>query len=298
MHADVNAAADRENGVARFIDYAIPPAFLASTVAGTHLLLQRVPHYLVGSLVVGALAVAAAVLERVRPERTDYRKLDQPLVTDAAHFLLNYQLGYGLALGACAAIARWMEAHGQQPLWPTGWPLALQIIFAGLLAEGTSYWQHRLVHRVPWLWRFHALHHSGARLNLIRAGRFHFVDIGPGAFLVFVPLVVLGAPAPLIAWVASISGVAGILEHANMRMRTPAWLDWLVCTPAVHRHHHSRVLQESNRNFGTLIMLFDVLFGSYERPRAAGPSAMGIEDDPVPRGFWNQVMSPFRRTAR
>jgi len=284
----------RRFGISTFADYAIPPIFLICTLAATYVLLDCAPHFLVTSLVIGPLAVAAAILERVRPERTEYRKLDQPFVVDAAHFLLNYQLGYALALGASAALGYWM-ASVREPWWPSNWPLALQIAFAGLLAEGVSYWQHRLVHRVPWLWPFHALHHSGERLNLMRAGRFHFVDIGPGAFLVFFPLVVLGAPDAILTWVASISGSLGLLEHANMRMRTPAWLAWLVCTPAVHRHHHSRVLRESNRNFGTLVMLFDVLFGTFEPPRAEGPPAVGVEDDPVPRGFWDQVISPFRR---
>ena len=49
---------------------------------------------------------------------------------------------------------------------------------------------------------------------------------------------------------------------------------------------------------GTLIMLFDVLFGTYQQPRAGGPAAVGVEHDPVPSGFWNQVISPFRRAER
>ena len=112
------------------------------------------------------------------------------------------------------------------------------------------------------------------------------------------PLVVLGAPAAMLTWVASISGALGVLEHANIRMRTPAWLGFVVCTPALHRHHDSRALQESNRNFGTLVMLFDLLFGTYESPRADGPLAVGVADDRMPRGFWNQVISPFRRASR
>lgn len=284
--------------ITRCVDYAIAPLFMLCTLAATSALLGRVPEFLVTGLVVGPLAVAAAILERVRPERIDYTKLDQPFAVDAAHFFLNYHLGYVLALGACAALGYWMRPHVPQPLWPSDWPLALQIVLAAFLAEGVSYWQHRLFHRVPWLWRFHALHHRGDRLNLIRAGRFHFVDIGSAAFMTLAPLVVLGAPETMLTWVASISGTLGVLEHANMRLRTPACIGWVVCTPALHRHHHSRTPRESNRNFGTLIMLFDVLFGTYESPRAGGPLAVGVEGDPAPRGFWNQVVSPFRRAAR
>ena len=56
-------------GHAHPIDYAIPPSFVLAAVAGTSLCSGRVPEFLVTSLVVGALAVAAAILERVRPER-------------------------------------------------------------------------------------------------------------------------------------------------------------------------------------------------------------------------------------
>ena len=65
--------------------------------------------------------------------------------------------------------------------------------------------------------------------------------------------------------------------------------------PNLHRHHHSRTLRESDGNFSTLLMVMDVVFGTYRKPRADGPAEVGIEDDPVPPGFWNQVFSPFRR---
>lgn len=281
------------------IDHAAFPAFLAGTLAATGILLRLgIPPYLVSGLVIGALAVAAAIWERARPERPEYRELDQPFAVDAAHYLLTYQVGYGLGLGACAAIAAGLRSMGWHPVWPGGWPLPLQIAFALFLAEVLSYWQHRLGHRVPWLWRFHALHHSGGRLNLMRAGRFHAVDIGTAAFFVFLPLTVLGAPAEIAAWATALSGAFGILAHANLRARTPAWLDWLICTPAVHRHHHSLEPRESDGNFSTTVMLMDVVFGTFQRPRPEGPAAMGIEEDPVPRGYANQVIAPFRPGRR
>lgn len=278
----------------RLLDYAIPPTFLACALAATHVALEHgVPHSLVGLWACGPLAIAAAILERVRPERPEFRQLDQPFVVEAAHFLFPYQLGYALALSACAGVAYLRNTLGIPAWWPTYWAQGLQILCACVLGETSAYWQHRLAHRARWLWRFHALHHSGERLNLSRAGRFHFVDLGTGAFMLYLPLVLLGAPDAVVAWVVSINGVLGILEHANMRVRTPKLVSWLVCTPAAHRLHHARSAAESNRNFGTATMLVDVLFGTYQAPRADGPLLVGIEEDPVPRGFWNQVLSPF-----
>jgi sterol desaturase/sphingolipid hydroxylase (fatty acid hydroxylase superfamily) len=284
-----------ESAVSRLFDYAIPALFLGFTLLATHGLLKReVPDFLVTSLVTAPLLLTAAILERIRPERSDYKRLDQPLWIETAHFLLDYQFGYALALGGLAAVGHLAKELGVPPSWPAHWPLVVQIALAGLIAEGVSYWQHRLFHHVPVLWRFHALHHGGERLNLLRAGRFHFVDIGLAAFVGFAPLVALGAPSAIVTWIVTISSALGVLEHANMRMRTPVWLGYVICTPALHRHHHSKSAAENNRNFGTLFMFFDLLFGSYERPRPDGPEAVGIEGESLPQGFLKQVFGPFR----
>lgn len=293
--SDGAASSRRAQWLGVFADYATAPFLLAcSAFVGWQLFVRSTPPWAISGVAVAAAAIFAALIERLRPERLDYRRLDLPLVTDAAHFAFNYHLGYLLALGACEGVRRLLELGKVPVVWPEAWPLWSQVVFALLLAEGCSYWQHRLAHRTRWLWAFHALHHTGSRLNLLRAGRFHFVDIGGGAFLVFLPLVLLGAPEAILVWVAILSGTLGVLEHANMRMRAPAWLSFFVCTPAVHRHHHSIDEFESNSNFGTSFMVFDILFGTFQKPRADGPLSMGIADDPIPRqGFWAQVSSPF-----
>jgi len=287
------------NVVVHLIDHLVVPGLLVCGGIATHLLVVAgLAPWLISALVVGAVAVVAAVVERARPERAEHRPLDQPLWIEAAHFLFNYHLGYALAFGVCALIALGVAAGGLASPWPARWPLALQVLLAVTLAEGCSYWQHRLFHRVRWLWPFHALHHSGSRLNVVRTGRFHFVDIGPGALLLFLPLVLLQAPAVVVTWTATLAGILGVLQHANMRVRTPRWLDGLMCTPAVHRFHHSARERESNANFGTTVMLFDRLFGSYRPPHAPGPDAVGIVDDATPAGFLPQTIAPFRRARR
>ena len=281
------------------VDHALMPALLAVTFVVTHRLLTAgVPPLIVSGLVVLALAGVVAVLERVRPDRDDYRALDQPFATDLAHFLFNYNLGYVVALAACALVAAGAVRLGVPAPWPIRWPLAAQVALAIALAEGASYWQHRLFHQIGWLWRFHALHHSGERLNMVRAARFHAADIGPGSFLVVIPLVLLQAPPIVVTWTAVLAGSLGLFQHANLRMRSARRLDRLLCTPAVHRLHHSRDRCEADANYGTTVMLFDRLFGTYRAPTAPGPRAVGIEGDDRPPGFLRQALAPFRRPAR
>jgi ornithine lipid hydroxylase len=276
---------------ARVIEHLIFPLFAAWIVGATWVSLDAgLPSVIVTMIVIVPTAIAAFVIERLWPARPEFVPLDQSAVVELAHFLVNNHFGYLLAIVA------WMglDAILATPVvWPVDWPIALQVVLALCLAEGVSYWQHRAFHRVPWLWRFHALHHRGERLNLARAGRFHFVDIGFAAFTAYVPLALLHAPEPIIGWTTSVIGALGIPEHANIRMRTPAWLERWICTPSVHRVHHSRDVHESDANFGTSVMIWDRLLGTYVAPRGE-PTAVGVEGEPLTGGFFAQVFAPFR----
>jgi len=238
--------------------------------------------------------VLAFVLERARPEREDYRPWDQALRIEVAHYLVDYNLGYGLAMLAYLGAYAGVGVLTPVVLWPGRWPVAAQVALALVLSDLLSYWQHRLFHRLPRLWRFHAIHHRGTRLNFPRAVRFHFVDISLGTFLSFLPLALMRAPMEMVTWLATWSGVLGILFHMNVRMRTPRWLDRWICTPAVHRWHHSDRREESEGNFGTCVMLYDRLFGTYLAPAPEGPVHVGVEKEPLQGSFLEQLAEPFR----
>jgi len=278
------------------IDYALWPALVAAPVAAALGLLRAGAHpLLVTPLVVGPLTALLFVLERVRPEREPEPDRRFGLAREAMHFLFDFELGYGVALGVCEIVARLVRAHAAVPPWPSHWPLPLQVLVATLVYEGTSYWQHRALHRYSSLFRFHALHHAGARLDFARAVRFHAVDIGTASLVAYLPLVVLGAPDSLFAILGVMLSALGLLQHANVRMRTPEWLDRIVCTPAVHRHHHSARRVDSDTNFANTLMLFDLVFGTYGKPlRPEGPPRIGLDDDPIPADFWGQLVGPFR----
>jgi ornithine lipid hydroxylase len=281
-----------------FLDYATFPFFtIVSVTAGWGLLRCGVHNLLVTPIVVGVFTGLAFVLERTRPERAHAGPREVPLAVEAAHFIFNFELGYGLALLATKALEHALRL-AFPPAWPSGWPAAAQLLLAVTLYEASSYWQHRLFHRRPRLWAFHALHHSGAQMDMLRAARFHVVDFSTVAFLAYLPLVVVGTPENTITLLAILVSALGLVHHGNFRTRTPRWLDWLCCTPAVHRRHHSRVWKESDANFGNTVMIFDVLFGTYGRPDPVGPEALGTDDDPLPAGFWAQFTGPFRARGR
>jgi sterol desaturase/sphingolipid hydroxylase (fatty acid hydroxylase superfamily) len=278
------------------IDYAIWPVLVGSSVLLSRAVLALgLPPAIATPICVSIFTLVVVALERVRPEREDHRALDRPILLEAAHWLFGLELGFGIALVACAGVGRVVARFVTLPRWPESWPLAAQIVLALLLYEGTSYWQHRAIHRFESLFRFHALHHSGERLNFARTARFHVVDFATASFIAYLPLTLLGASDRFYTTLGVLLAALGILQHANIRMRTPAWLDRIVCTPAVHRHHHSRRRSENDTNFGNTLMLFDLLFGTYGVPRKDGPRDVGLDHDPVPaRGFFRQILAPIR----
>jgi ornithine lipid hydroxylase len=281
--------------ITAFFDYVTFPFFVVASMCATRALrIYGVPNLLITPIVVGAFIGLGLLLERFRPERP-HEPRDISLVVEAVHFVFNFEFGYGAAQLVSALLERAFRL-AFPAIWPTSWPVVLQLLVAVVLYESTSYWQHRLFHRRASLWPFHKLHHFGARLDFIRGARFHCVDFFGAALTAYFPLVLLGAPDDIVTMLAVLVAVLGIAHHGNFRERTPAWLDRLICTPAVHRRHHSLKLTEGDANFGNTVMLFDQLFGTYSKPHPIGPDAIGIDDAPLRKGFWAQFIDPFRES--
>lgn len=180
------------------------------------------------------------------------------------------------------------DGHG---IWPRDWPLWAQVVLGVIVAEFSLYWGHRLAHETPFLWRFHAVHHSVVKLWFLNTGRFHFVDslksIVPG----FLILAALGAPMEVVQWLSVITAFIGMLTHCNVEMRF-GWLSYVFNTPGLHRWHHSKDLREGNRNYGENIMLWDILFGTYYDADYRPPADIGIKEAMPPR-FIHQLVWPF-----
>lgn len=286
--------------MAAAIDLATFPAILAiaswATFAG---LSEGWRGEVVTTAVVAAVVVLAFVLERLRPERREFQQPDEPLRNDVGHFLagaeLGTVLGVGLSVLAFSRAGAWLaEASGRTP-WPSTWPIGAQVVLGLLLADGVSYWQHRWMHHRARLWRFHALHHGIRRLCVLKAARFHVVDFASATLAVYAPLVLLGAGEAMMAWVATLTAVLGVMQHANVRMRSPRWLDAVVCTPSVHWQHHGRSVADSDGNFGTVVMVYDRLLGTWIPPAPRPQVDVGADGVVVPRGLVAQLLAPFRR---
>ena len=172
----------------------------------------------------------------------------------------------GLVCGACACtVARWAETQGFGLLnlgGASAW-LAIPVSILGL--DGVSYAWHRANHVIPFLWRFHQVHHSDPAFTTTTALRFH-----PGELLLSLPLrlvAVAGLGVPIVGVIVFEVYFAfqNLFEHGDIDL--PAKLEqrlaWLFVTPALHRRHHSRRRAELNSNYGTIFTLWDRGLGTF-----------------------------------
>lgn len=273
-----------------------PLSYLGACAAMMVLLAAGVPDY--GALGIMSLAMwgLLAVSERRWPRVPAWRAPDGQVGKDLLHTVFGFLLGS--MLGSALATEGLGRLVGSTAWWPDAWPLAFQVLLALTVFEIGSYGQHRLVHRLPWAFPFHAVHHNPRRLVLLKTTRNHALDIGTATFLSIAPLALLGASPRVILWVNVLNNVSALIQHANLRMPTPRWLDLIVSTPRNHQLHHGRSLVDSNRNYAMNLMLFDHLFGSFAwRGERLGADGCGLPDDDGTRGFLAETMPRARRRA-
>lgn len=158
-------------------------------------------------------------------------------------------------------------------------PWRLALAFAG--AELGAYAAHRLMHTVPCLWRFHAVHHADsddAPLTWSRAWRQHPVDVALHATIVALPGVLLGVSLTGFGTVLLFRRLYTGFLHANVRMRF-GFLEDVIATPAFHHAHHSTDPRRFNSNYAALLPVLDRVFGTFRQLPPARQARMVPPDE-------------------
>jgi sterol desaturase/sphingolipid hydroxylase (fatty acid hydroxylase superfamily) len=178
--------------------------------------------------------------------------------------------------------------------WVGGLPFLVQFAAIMFLTDFVQYWVHRAFHRVPWLWKFHAVHHSARRMDWMAGARMHFLEILVLRATTVLPMFVLGFSTTAISSYIFVVYLYSTFVHANLNWRFPVMEKFLV-TPRFHHWHHGIEKEAVDVNFAVHFPLLDRLFGTYHFPKDRWPADYGIGGHPVPLGYWAQFKYPFRR---
>jgi len=235
-------------------------------------------------------------MERISPLRAEQPLFRDEWREDIFYYLVSSFMVQVLAFVSFAP-AKWVAAASalvslQQ--WVAGLPFVVQLVAIMFLTDFVQYWVHRAFHRVPWLWGFHAVHHSAQSMDWMAGARMHFLEILILRTLTVIPMFALGfAPTAVNVYILLVYLYSTFI-HANLSWRLPV-VDQLLVTPRFHHWHHGIEKEAIDVNFSIHFPLFDRLFGTHYLPKDKWPAGYGIEGHPVPKGYWAQLLYPFRR---
>jgi sterol desaturase/sphingolipid hydroxylase (fatty acid hydroxylase superfamily) len=232
-------------------------------------------------------------------ERLFYRNHDQPLFRtewreDLFYYLVSSLLVQVLTFISMApATAILTHTHWDHlRAWVGSQWLILQIVEIMFLTDLVQYWLHRAFHRVPFLWGFHAVHHSAQTMDWIAGARMHFFEIIVLRGCTVIPMFILGYSQGAMHAYILLVYLQSTFVHANLGWQFNR-IGKFIVTPRFHHWHHGIDTEAIDVNFAIHFPLFDRLFGTYHLPRSEWPSGYGIAGHPVPRSYWKQFLYPL-----
>jgi sterol desaturase/sphingolipid hydroxylase (fatty acid hydroxylase superfamily) len=176
---------------------------------------------------------------------------------------------------------------------------AVQFGLGFLLMDLSFYYWHVANHRLPFLWRFHNVHHFDPDLDVSTAVRFHFGEVALSAVFRVVQVTVIGPNG----WTYVIYELAfqanTLFHHSNVKMpiTLERMLNWVLVTPRMHGIHHSQVRDETNSNYSVVFSWWDRLHRSIglDIPQSAIVIGVPGYSQPADNHFWNVCVVPFQR---
>lgn len=217
--------------------------------------------------------------------------------TDMVHFMVNH-FAVGLVLLVVNLMVQrlfgWLVRNDFQ-LAVQGIPLVPQLLLCILVADFMQYWTHRAYHEVPWLWKFHAVHHSAKTMDWLAGSRMHILELFVTRIAVLGPLFVFGFSKPVMDLYIVVVGFQAVFNHANVHVN---WgpLRHVVVTPDFHHWHHASDKEAIDKNYAAHYAFLDRLFGTdIKNPSRQFPEKYGVVGTYMPDGFLNQQSAPFRQ---
>ena len=239
-----------------------------------------------------------APLERLIPHREEQRLFRVEWREDLFYFLISSMLVQAITFLTFAPSTFILDQTswlGQARAMVGSQPLVVQIVEIMILTDLVQYWFHRAFHRVPFLWGFHAIHHSTKAMDWLAGSRMHFIEIGLLRGVTAIPMLTFGfSPVALQIYIGIVYIYSSLL-HANVKGDFDR-LGHYLATPRFHHWHHGLEAEAVDKNFAIHFPLLDRMFGTFHMPPGRWPENYGVPER-VPAGYINQFVYPFRRRA-
>ena len=193
-------------------------------------------------------------------------------------------------------ISHWAGQHAIEwrPQWWSGWiGLGVDLI----ILDCWIYVWHRLNHVVPFLWRFHVVHHLDETLDVTSGLRFHFGEVVLSSLVRSTVIFMLAVPFNTVIIFETCVALAALFHHSNLKL--PKWfeqpLSWLIVTPAIHWVHHHALRTDTDSNYATVLSIWDRIFLSRSATARTTVMKIGVEGL-AEQSLLRLILRPFYRT--
>ena len=171
-------------------------------------------------------------------------------------------------------------------------PWILQFFLAIVVADTAEYFIHLAFHKIPFLWRFHAIHHSSKALDWIAGSRSHFVDDTLVRGFILVPLMLGFSQSIILAYLIFVT-LHATWTHCNFGPNAK-WLEKYLVMPRYHHWHHTSQKEGIDKNFAIHFPWIDKIFGTYYFPET-WPERYGLDGEELSPSFFGQTIEAFRK---
>lgn len=253
-----------------------------------------------------AISVVVYLLELLFPWRKNQPALRQDFWLDGFYMFFNVFI---FSLIGYAALSNVMVELFNDFLQGTfgisnlvaieigSWPRWAQLLTLFLVRDFVQWNTHVILHKVPFLWRFHQVHHSVEQMGFAAHLRYHFMETFVYRTMEYLPLAMIGFGIQDFIVVHLFALTIGHLNHANIYLPLGP-LKYLFNSPQMHIWHHAKELPKgiSGVNYGITLSIWDYLFGTVWMPHDGRDIELGFEGvEKYPHGFFEQVVEPFKK---
>lgn len=246
-------------------------------------------------LIISALTVGFvfAGIEKLAPVKADQPLLRDQWVLDMKYFVINHlALGFFVIVtnNALNAFFGWAQVPGVSA-FVSGINPVVQFVMIMVLIDLVQYWGHRLFHTVPFLWKFHAVHHSTERMDWLASSRMHILEPIVMRIAMLAPIFVLGFNQQVVNAYALFVAFQAIVLHANLKLELP-WLERVLVLVRHHHWHHANDERAHNTNYAIHFPVLDRMFGTMCKVEG-WPEEYGISED-MPDTVLGQAAYSFK----